>query len=86
MSLSKFDGHTPGPWEIHHDYVFNSSCSRWAIADRILPRNIELIAAAPALLARVRELEGALDVLRQCFPEGSGGREKIGELLEKEWL
>lgn len=84
--LSKFDGHTPGPWEIYWDSVRGPLYPRFTLAEKITPRDRELIAAAPALLARVRELEEALGVLKQCFPDGSGGREKLTELLNKEWL
>lgn len=78
-------GHTPGPWYTGGNTIYSAptdaSPSGYAIATVLNPyagavgaanrvdANADLIAAAPALAARVVELEGALEkLIAVCAP------------------
>lgn len=84
--LSKFDGHTQGQWHIGSafcDYEgFDANVLVNDDGDDASEVDLELMAAAPALLARVRELEALLDSIH----DGDSRRGSIDRMLNKEWL
>lgn len=84
--LSRFDGHTEGPWslgvsvsdsEVNAEITVNCKCDVMTMTD------IDLAEHAPALLARVKELEAFLSVLNRGVPPNI---QAVDNLLNKEWL
>lgn len=69
--LSQFDGHTPGSWEAikrGEFYLIASriqSYAKWPVAVEILERDASLIAAAPDLLAALKESRKENEELRE---------------------
>lgn len=79
--LSRFDGHTGGPWDVVAEEGFRAEIwvNHLCEANKI---DLALMSAAPALLARVKELEEALsDLLKDPTRDT-----EIQNILEKEWL
>ncbi len=93
MNTEQFDGHTPGPWVWDSTILTNHEAIHWAygtkgvdIVDiRVGPMaqepDLQLMAAAPDLLAEVKRLqhqvEAARGVLRLLYHD---------ELEDAEWI
>ena len=86
LDLSRFDGHTPGPWDVFdYDgqyvavarrsgaYVAQCSGISATIEGEQLRSNAELCAAAPTLLAEVRALRAERERLREALDRIAGG-------------
>ena len=68
------DGTTPGPWFIEGDYIMDKYRARLIVMlghfdpeDQYAENDAALVAAAPALAARVLELEGEVAGLRETL-------------------
>jgi hypothetical protein len=88
MDLTRYEGHTPGPWHVagkpHELCVVNYDAAYivdrfrlggWTEAQHLA--NARLIADAPAILAYARELEGQA---RRGWDAYHGARERVTEL------
>lgn len=83
--LSKFDGHTDGLWADIWPIQLNDSeiMIKSAVGETFANNaDYELMSAAPALLARVKELEEALSDLLNDPTRDT----EIQNILEKDWL
>ncbi len=79
-NLSKFDGHTPGVWSVQILEVNDDGDSATTV-------DLNLLNAAPNLLARVKELESMLDnISKHSTCDAPILRYEIDKLLEREWL
>lgn len=83
--LSMFDGYTNCcKWHVYADrggVLYVSECDKEATNI-----DLRLINHAPALLARVKELEDLVFRLVQHLPVGCAAWSVSLEILEKEWL
>lgn len=70
IDVSRFEGHTPGPWSPAGDHVFalDSRCLFLPSNDTCLG-DAQLAAAAPELLARVVELEEELELAEAAIDD-----------------
>lgn len=100
--LSRFDGHSEGPWQRSnskcrtpidngekHIAMVNYNNNGHEMSSCIGAEheaNVELIAYAPALLARVKELERVLCIVAENARSYPGMQRAIKELLNEEWL
>ena len=92
IDTDKYEGHTPGPWEIHGDYIWTpvdnvggniaTVTHRGVLSDN--EPNKQLIADAPLLLAEVKRLRAwkklVSDIVQQQY--GSHLREMLKEMIE----
>ena len=87
IDYSKLEGHTPGPWGVNNSYLFGGTEAKEGHGpvmarlyddanDRFAP-DMYLIAAAPDLLARCKELEEQNNELVKCAEEAETHREHL---------
>lgn len=90
LDISKYDGHTEGPWGLHH--FRKDGQDLWELdaegvhALYIRPEaDAKLIADAPLLLEEVKRLRAELDHERNAGP-GSVSNERIWEQIDRDNL